>query len=212
MVRTSPYVLIHSGGPAQRSLHQSTDRKMRLREFWYEELRFCLLISLLLCCAKKLIENEKVENKFKSFEIFNKICQKCLIHEMEVVTTIGIKGWVYLCLVLLQVPKCFGLVQIFCARPKMYLHIVAVANILCQTKRWFAFGKIGFCAGTKVFEKALNAVKFLGCLKKFWLTQNILGPVKGQGISVQSEYVMSLIRHNVHVPVLNLTSHSLKSL
>ena len=28
-----------------------------------------------------------------------------------------------LCLVLLQVPKCFVLVQIFCARPKMYLHI-----------------------------------------------------------------------------------------
>ena len=34
------------------------------------------------------------------------------------------------CLVLLQVPKCFGLVQIFCARPKIYLHIVAVSNIL----------------------------------------------------------------------------------
>ena len=39
------------------------------------------------------------------------------------------------CLVLLQFPKCFGLVQIFCARPKIYLHIVAVTNILCQTKR-----------------------------------------------------------------------------
>ena len=41
----------------------------------------------------------------------------------------------YFCLVLLQVPKCFGLVQIFCARPKIYLHIVAVTNFLCQTKR-----------------------------------------------------------------------------
>ena len=38
-------------------------------------------------------------------------------------------------LVLLQVPKCFVQVQIFCAKPKMYLHIVAVTNILCQTKR-----------------------------------------------------------------------------
>ena len=45
----------------------------------------------------------------------------------------------YLCLVLLQVQKCFGLVQIFCAWPKIYLHIVAVTIILCQTKRWFAF-------------------------------------------------------------------------
>ena len=86
------------------------------------------------------------------------------------------------CLVLLHVPKCFGLVQIFCARPKIYLHIVAVTNILCQTKRWFACSKIGFWAVTKVFEEALNAVEFLGWLKKFGAAQNILGPVKGQGI------------------------------
>jgi hypothetical protein len=44
----------------------------------------------------------------------------------------------------------------FCARPKIYLHILAVTKILCQTKRLFAFSKIGFCA--------------------------IYGPVKGQGI------------------------------
>ena len=31
-------------------------------------------------------------------------------------------------LVLLQVPKCFGLVQMFCAKPKVYLHIVAVTK------------------------------------------------------------------------------------
>ena len=87
-----------------------------------------------------------------------------------------------LCLVLLQVPKCFVLVQIFCTRPNIYLHIVAVTNILCQTKRWFAFSKIDFCASTKGFEEALKAVKFLGWLKRFGLAQNILGPVKGQGI------------------------------
>ena len=58
---------------------------------------------------------------------------------------------------------------------------MAVANILCQTKRWFAFSKIGFCAGTKGFEEALYAVKFLGWLKKFGPAQNILGPVKRQG-------------------------------
>ena len=42
-----------------------------------------------------------------------------------------------------------------------------------------AFSKIVFCAGTKGFEEALNAVKFLGWLKKFRPAQNILGPVKG---------------------------------
>ena len=53
---------------------------------------------------------------------------------------------------------------------------MAVTKILCQTKRWFAFSKIVFCVGTKVFEE----VKFLGWLKKFGPAQNILGPVKGQ--------------------------------
>ena len=71
----------------------------------------------------------------------------------------------------------------FLCPSKIYLHIVPVTNILCQTKRWFAFSKIVFCAGTKVFEEALNAVKFLGWLKKFRPAQNILRPVKGQGIS-----------------------------
>ena len=55
---------------------------------------------------------------------------------------------------------------------------MAVTNILCQTKRLFAVRKIGFCASTKVFEETLNAVKFLD-----QHTQNILGSVKGQGIS-----------------------------
>ena len=65
-----------------------------------------------------------------------------------------------LCLVLLQVPKAFGLVLIFCAWPKDDFH----------SQNLF------FYAGTKVFEEALNAVKF-------GPAQNILGPVKGQGIS-----------------------------
>ena len=58
--------------------------------------------------------------------------------------------------------------QTFCARQKDDLHSVNF-----------------FCVGTKVFEVALNAVKFLGWLKKFGLSQNILGPVKGQGTSVR---------------------------
>ena len=89
-----------------------------------------------------------------------------------------------LCLVLLQVPKCFALLQIFWASPKIYVHIVLVTNILCQTKKWFAFSKIVFCACTKVFEKVLNAVKFLGWLKRIGPAQNILGPLKGQVIRV----------------------------
>ena len=39
-----------------------------------------------------------------------------------------------------------------------------------------------FCGDTKGFAEAINAVKFLGGLKNFGPAQNILGPVKGQGI------------------------------
>ena len=58
-------------------------------------------------------------------------------------------------------------------------HYYLQKKILCQTKRWFVFSKIGFCSSTKGFEGALNAVKVLGWLKKFGPAQNILGPVKG---------------------------------
>jgi hypothetical protein len=53
---------------------------------------------------------------------------------------------------------------------------VAVTNILYQTKRRFSFSTIGFFARTKVFEEAINAVKFLDWLKKFGPAQIILGP------------------------------------
>ena len=84
------------------------------------------------------------------------------------------------------------LVHIFCVLLKIYSYIVQVTNILCQAKRWFAFSKIGFCAGTKGFEEALNAVKFWGWLKKFGQAQNIFRPVKGQGISL---WPIKLNRH-----------------
>ena len=73
------------------------------------------------------------------------------------------------------VPKCFGLVRIFCDRPKIYLHIEAVTNILCQTKIWFAFSNIGFCAGTKVFEEELKFNSIFG------LAQNICTGTKHFG-------------------------------
>jgi len=72
--------------------------------------------------------------------------------------------------------------NIFCVLPKIYSHIVQVTNILCQTRRWFAFSEIVFLAGTKVFEEALNAVKFWDWLKKFGPAQNILWPVKERSI------------------------------
>ena len=84
--------------------------------------------------------------------------------------------FVYLCLVRLHGAKYFVPVQIFCVGPKIYLHIVPVTTILCQTRRWFECSKIAFFACTKVFEEALNAVKFLSWLKKFGPAQTFCDP------------------------------------
>ena len=66
-----------------------------------------------------------------------------------------------------------------------------------QSQR-FAFSIIGFCASTKVFEEALNAVKFLGWHKIFGPAQKIFGPVKGQSISTQKKKTIAeKIRENV---------------
>ena len=54
--------------------------------------------------------------------------------------------------------------------------------ILWQSQKFCARQKDDLNLVKLVFEEALNAVKSLGWLKIFGPAQNILGPVKGQGI------------------------------
>ena len=56
--------------------------------------------------------------------------------------------FLFYCLVLLHFPKCF-------------LPVQTLIDILYRNKRWFPFSKFDFCAGTKVYEDALNMIKFL---------------------------------------------------
>ena len=56
------------------------------------------------------------------------------------IRSLGIIQLNYLCLVLLQVPKCFGLVQMFCARPKIYLD-----NGYCGSRKHFVPDKKMIC-------------------------------------------------------------------
>ena len=72
--------------------------------------------------------------------------------------------------------------------PKMFW---AGPNFLCETKNLFTYCgshkhfvpekydlhsvNMVFVPGTKIFDEALNAVKFFCWLKKFGLAQNILG-------------------------------------
>ena len=82
------------------------------------------------------------------------------------------------CLVFLQVPKFFVLVQIFWASSKIYLHIVPVTNILCQTKRWFAFSKIGFLCQYKSFWRGTKCSQIFRLAQKIWTSTKRFGTCK----------------------------------
>ena len=74
-----------------------------------------------------------------------------------------------LCLVLLQVTKCFLPVQIVCVGPKIYLYnapVTNITNILYQTKRWFAFSKIGFWCRHKSFWRGTKCSQIFGLAQK----------------------------------------------
>ena len=85
-------------------------------------------------------------------------------------------------LVLLQVPKCFVLVQIFWDSPKIWLHLVPLQKLLCWQKNQFYWIQIIFLSGKNCLWLSQYVNKFLVWHKKFRPAQNILGPVKGQGI------------------------------
>ena len=87
-----------------------------------------------------------------------------------------------LCLVFIQVPKCFVPVQIFWASPKIWLRLVPLQKLLCRHKNQFYWMQIIFLSGTKFLWLPQYVNEFLVWLKKFGPAQNILVPVKGQGI------------------------------
>ena len=74
------------------------------------------------------------KNQFYWMQIIFLSSTKCLWLPQGVENIKGILAIVTstaLCLVLLQVAKCFVPVHIFCVGPKIYLHIVPVTTILC---------------------------------------------------------------------------------
>ena len=109
-----------------------------------------------------------------------------------------------ICLVLLQVPKCFVSVQMFWASPKIWLHLVTLQKLLCHHKNQFYWMQIIFWSGTKCLWLAQYVNNVLVRHNKFGPAQNIWGPVKGQDIS-DGLYGRKLF------PVENVTSVSVFS-
>ena len=88
-----------------------------------------------------------------------------------------------------------GWFKFFCVWPKIDLHIVPVPNILWHTKIWFPYSKFSFCATTKCFGMAQNAIQFLVGPKKYGPEQNSLGHVEGQGICLLTKCVLLRREH-----------------
>ena len=74
--------------------------------------------------------------------------------------------------------------KMFWASPKIWLHLVPLQKLLCWHKNQFYWMQIIFLSGTKCLWLPQYINKFLVWHKKFWPAQNILGPVKGHGISL----------------------------
>ena len=90
-----------------------------------------------------------------------------------------------LCLVLLQVTKCFVPVQIFWVSPKIWLHLVPLQKLMCRHKKQFYWIQTIFFVWHKMFVTAKYVNQFLVWHKKIRPGQKILWPVKGQGSSLQ---------------------------
>ena len=86
------------------------------------------------------------------------------------------------CYVLLLVPKYFLPVQTLWASLKNWQNLVPLQKLLCRHKNQFYWLQIIFFSGTKCLWLLQYVNTFLVWHKKFGQAQNILGPVKGQGI------------------------------
>ena len=82
---------------------------------------------------------------------------------------------------LLEVPKYFGLVHIFCHAKHLlkysasHKHLMPDKRRICSQENWFLCWQKSFWRGTKCSQ-------ILWLAQKFGPAQNVLGPVKGQGI------------------------------
>ena len=80
-------------------------------------------------------------------------------------------------------PKMFCAGPNILSSPNIWLHLVPLQNLLCRHKNQFYWMQIIFLSGTKCLWLPQYVNKFLVWHKKFGPAQNILGPVKGQGIT-----------------------------
>ena len=70
---------------------------------------------------------------------------------------------------------------------KIWLHLVSLQKLLCRHKKQFYWVHIIFLSGTKCLRLPQYVNKFLVWHKKFGPAQNILWPVKGQGICAMNQ-------------------------
>ena len=108
-----------------------------LTDYFY----MCIFYEIFKCTYFK-VKGRKVE--LKIIQTWVKFVKFIKIDFLQLMDLLNI----LLCLVLLQVPKCFVLVQIFCASPKIWLHLVPLAG----TKTNFTECKSSFSLAQNVCD------------------------------------------------------------
>ena len=99
-------------------------------------------------------------------------------YKLRMIHILKNKCTLYLCLVFLQVAKCFVPIQILWVSPKIWLHLCSPSS-----KNQFYWIQIIFLSSTKCMWLPQNVDKIFVWQKKIGPAQNILGPLNGQGIN-----------------------------
>ena len=108
-----------------------------------------------------------------------------------------------LCLVLLQVPKCFGLVQIFLRQTKNLFKYCGSHKIFSPDKKII----FGFCASTKVFEEPLNQCCTEGAIFTF-VRSRMFGPDKLRPLAVGRSRSRRIKKNKTYVIKVLIRNHS----
>ena len=101
----------------------------------------------------------------------------------DVKSTMGLENYKVAFVFWIRMPCPFTGPKMVCAGPNFFSQSKNLTAFSAVTKKQFYSMQIIFLSGTKCLWLPQYVNRFLVWHKNFWPAQNILGPVKGQGIT-----------------------------
>ena len=135
------------------------------------QYRFITNTSDIFSNSKEKGVNSGVYWKFERREI---LCSKIWLGSGNIPSFLINRYW---CLVLLQVPKCFGLVQFFCARPK-FIFILWQSQTFCARQKDDLHSVKLVFVPHKSFWRGTKYSQIFGLVQKFWTGTKRFGTLK----------------------------------